>query len=135
MARDDLAVVGSGVIGMTLAWRAAELGLAVTVVDPYPGRGASYAAAGMLAPVTEAVYGEAALTALSLRSAAAWPSFAAALEKASGLDVGLRREGTLLVAADASDRAFLEDLLDYQQRLGLSARWMSARECRELEPL
>jgi glycine oxidase len=49
----DVVVVGGGVIGLAIAWRAAGAGMTVTVVDQAPGRGASWAAAGMLAPVTE----------------------------------------------------------------------------------
>ena len=61
----DVLVAGAGVAGLTVAWRAAQRGLSVTVVDEAPGTGASYAAAGMLAPVAEAAYGEEALVALS----------------------------------------------------------------------
>jgi len=53
------------------SWRARLRGLEVTVVDPDPGQGASWLAAGMLAPVSEAHYGEEALLALNLASAPA----------------------------------------------------------------
>src|SRR5690606_6633309 len=52
--RPDVVVVGGGAIGLASAWRLAQRGLAVTIVDPAPGGGASAVAAGMLAPVTEA---------------------------------------------------------------------------------
>ena len=61
----DIAVIGSGVIGRSCAWRLAQAGQRVAVIDPHPGSGASYAAAGMLAPVTEAAYGEEEIVALS----------------------------------------------------------------------
>ncbi|HVB06539.1 MAG TPA: glycine oxidase ThiO [Acidimicrobiales bacterium] len=135
MAALDLAVVGSGVVGLTAAWRLASTGQRVVVVDAHPGRGASYAAAGMIAPVTEAAFGEEAVTAIALRAADGWPAFAAALEQASGFSVGLEQRGTLLVAADRSDRAQLEQLLEYHRELGLDSRWCRASECRSLEPL
>ena len=50
----DVAVVGAGVIGLSVAWRAAQDGLSVAICDPAPARGASWAAAGMIAPATEA---------------------------------------------------------------------------------
>ncbi len=134
MTSYDVVVVGSGVIGLSVAWRLAGSGRSVAIVDPHPATGASYAAAGMLAPVTEATWGEEELAQLSLRSLARWPDFAAELTVASGLDVGLRQAGTLLVAADASDRAYLDDLLAYQLHLGLAASWCPASECRRLEP-
>ena len=68
-----MVVVGGGVIGLAVAWRAAAAGRAVTLVDPEPGRGASWAAAGMLAPVGEANFGEERLSALLVGAARAWP--------------------------------------------------------------
>ncbi len=131
----DVVVVGGGVIGLAIAWEAASSGLSVTVVDPRPGHGATWAAAGMLAPVGEANFGEEALTALNIEAARAWPGFAEALEAASGRSVGYVDRGTLLVAVDASDRALIDDLLDYRAQLGLDAELLTARECRALEPL
>jgi glycine oxidase len=131
----DVVVVGGGVIGLTCAWRLAGAGLQVAVADPTPTRGATWAAAGMLAPVTEVHFGEEALLALNLASARRWAGFAAELEEASGQVVGLRREGTLLVAGDAGDRAWAEQLLAFQQSLGLPVQWLGAAAARQREPM
>jgi glycine oxidase len=130
----DVVVVGGGVIGLGIAWRAALAGMTVTVVDEAPGRGASWAAAGMLAPVTEVHYGERPLLALNLAAAARWPSFAAEVQEASGQPVGYRPGGTLAVARDADDNAALEDLYRFQLRCGLEVERLRSRECRQLEP-
>ena len=130
----DAVVVGGGVIGLGIAWRAALAGMTVTVVDDAPGRGASWAAAGMLAPVTEVHYGERPLLRLNLAAAARWPGFAAELEEASGRPVGYRPSGTLSVARDADDNAALEDLYQFQLRCGLEVERLRSRECRQLEP-
>ncbi len=122
-------------IGLSVAWEASRAGLATTVVDPLPGRGASWAAAGMLGPVGEAHFGEEALINLNVIAAKAWPEFAAALEEASGQAVGYLDSGTLMVAVDASDRLATDDALAFQLSLGLAARRVSARQARELEPL
>jgi glycine oxidase len=128
-------VVGGGVIGLACAWELSHNGHEVTVVAPAPGRdGASWVAAGMLAPVTEAHFGESALTALLVEGAGQWPAFAAALEAATGLPIGYDTTGTVAVALDASDRASLDDLLTYQHTLGLEAYRRSASECRRLVP-
>src|SRR6202011_4636489 len=74
-----IAVVGGGVVGLSVAWRVASAGFAVTVLDPRPDSGASWVAGGMLAPVTEAWPGEEALLALSTESLRQWPDFAARL--------------------------------------------------------
>jgi glycine oxidase len=131
---NDVVVVGGGVIGLGIAWRAAQAGLGVTVVDDAPGRGASWAAAGMLAPVTEVHYGEQPLLDLNLAAAGRWPAFAAELEERTSRSVGYRRCGSLAVARDADDHAALEDLFTFQRGLGLKVERLRARECRQLEP-
>jgi glycine oxidase len=131
----DVVVVGAGLIGLASAWRLADRGLTVAVVDPAPASAASHVAAGMLAPVTEAHYGEERLLRLSMESLRRYPAFAAELESLTGGSVGLRATGTLLVAADAGDRAVLTDLHAFHQRLGLAATMLSSRECRNVEPM
>ena len=104
------------------------------MIDPRPGSGASGAAAGLLAPVTEVHYGEEALLRLNLAGAAAYPGFVAELEDVAGLPVGYRRCGTLIVARDTDDSAALDDLFRYQQGLGLNVERLRSRELRSLEP-
>ena len=130
----DLAVIGAGVIGLGIAWRCAQRGLEVTVVDPAPGSGASSTAAGMLAPVTELHYGEQALLALNLDSARRYPAFAEELADAAGLPVGYRRTGAIVVGWDAADLAGLRDLRAFGQTLGLSTELLTSQELRRLEP-
>ncbi|HEY9473786.1 MAG TPA: glycine oxidase ThiO [Mycobacteriales bacterium] len=131
----DVAVVGGGVIGLAVAWRAARRGLTVAVADPDPGQGASHVAAGMLAPVTELRYGEQELLTLGLAAARRYAAFVAELEEESGLSCGYRPCGTLAVALDADDRAELRELHEFQSSLGLSSRWLTGRECRRFEPM
>jgi glycine oxidase len=88
----------------------------------------------MLCPVTEVHYGEEPLLALTLESARRWSSFAAEVEAASGLDVGYRTDGTLAVAFDEDDLRALEELLRFQQSLGLAVERLRSRECRAFEP-
>lgn len=130
----DVVVAGGGVIGLAVAWRAAQAGLSVRVVDDAPGSGASRAAAGMLAPVTEASYGEQELTALARTSVARYPAFVAELEQASGLPVPLRTAGTLLVGFDEDDVRVLAELSAYHHELGLTAERLTPREARRREP-
>jgi len=133
--RTDAIVIGGGVIGLALGWRAARAGLAVAVVDPAPGSGASSVAAGILGPVAEVGYGEEPLLRLSLAAAERYPSFVAELAADSGVDPGYRECGTLAVAMDADDAAALDELYAFQRELGLSVQRLTARACRELESL
>jgi glycine oxidase len=132
----DVVVVGAGVIGLACAWRIAERGLSVCVLErsDSPGAGASGVAAGMLAPVTEAEWGARALLDLNLESAARWPAFAEALRAASGRDVGYHRTGALVVAADRDDAEELRRLHAFQESLGLDVEWLGPRAARQLEP-
>src|ERR1700751_3580247 len=96
----DVLIVGGGVIGLATAWRAAQRGLRVALADPDPGKGASYAAAGMLTPVAEAAYAERELFDLGSTSLRRYPDFAAELTDVTGLPTGFRQTGTLQVAYD-----------------------------------
>ena len=130
----SIVIAGGGVIGAAIAWRAAAAGADVTLVDPAPGRATSWAAAGMLAPVTETHFGEESLLALNLASARLWPTFAADLAAASGRDPGYRTCGTLTVARDLDDSAALAELLAFQQRLGLRVERLTASQMRARQP-
>jgi glycine oxidase len=130
----DVVVAGGGVIGTAIAWQAAAAGLDVILVDPEQGDAASLVAAGMLAPVSEALFGEDALLRLNLLAVGRFGSFAADLEQAAGQPVGLRREGTLAVAYDAGDYAALLRLTAFRRSAGLDAAELDSRACRQLEP-
>ncbi|MFD5437495.1 glycine oxidase ThiO [Kitasatospora sp. NPDC058063] len=136
-AHADVLVIGGGVIGLAVAWRAAQRGLRnVIVVDPSPGGGAAGVAAGMLAPVTELQYGEEPLLRLGMASNERYAAFAAELSEASGgRDTGYRRCGTVAVALDSDDREELRELHAFHQRLGLDSTWLTGREARRLEPM
>lgn len=133
--RLDALVVGAGVIGLACAWRAAQRGLRVAVVDrEAPGSGTTRVAAGMLAPIGEASWGEEALLDLNLASARLFPGFCVELERASGVDVGYRRCGGLHVALDRDEAEELRHRHELHLSLGLEAQWLRPRPARELEP-
>jgi glycine oxidase len=133
----DMVIVGGGVIGMAIAWRARQGGMTVTVLErDTAGQATSSVAAGMLAPVVEVEFGEAGrrLLELGLRSAELWPEFAAKLEAAAGASVGLMATGTMLVARDDDDARELERQLAFRQSLGLTVARLRPSQAREREP-
>jgi glycine oxidase len=131
----DAVIVGGGTIGLACAWRAARRGLRVRVLErDAPGAGATHVAAGMLAPVGEANWGEDALVRIALASARAWPGFAAELERDSELPSGYEPRGALHVALDRDESEELHRRFELMASLDLGVEWLRTRGCRELEP-
>jgi glycine oxidase len=130
----DAIVVGGGAIGLACAWRAARRGLRVRVLErDRPGAGASAVAAGMLAPVGEADWGEAELMRMTIASARAWPAFASELAADSGQEVGYEPCGALHVALDRDQADELRRRFELMATMDLGVEWLRPRECRELE--
>jgi glycine oxidase len=131
----SIAIAGAGVCGLAIAWRLARAGCSVTVYDKdEAGRGATWAAAGMLAAGVEAEPGEEGLWRLNRASQGLWPAFRAELEAASGMTLGYREEGTLVVALTRDDLEQLRFSHDFQSRLGVRLEWLTAAQARRREP-
>ncbi|MEO6858226.1 MAG: glycine oxidase ThiO [Solirubrobacteraceae bacterium] len=126
----DVAVIGGGVIGLSVAWRARAHGLSVVVLERgAAGGGTTSVAAGMLAPIAEATPTEEPLLELGLRSARLYPEFVRGLG-----DAGYSRCGTLLLARDADEAQALERELALRERYGLAVERLLASGARRLEP-
>jgi glycine oxidase len=132
----DVAVAGAGAIGLAVAWRAAQRGLRVLVLErgDHAGAGTSSVAAGMLAPISEAMASEQPLMRLGLASVDAYPGFVEELSEVTGMDTGYLRCGTLLGARDRDDAEWLERERELRETLGLPVRRLRASQARELEP-
>jgi glycine oxidase len=134
-AKPSVAIVGGGVIGLSVGWRLAQAGCRVALYErDRTGRGASWAAAGMLAAGVETEPGEQALLGLNRTSQSLWPDFAAEIEAASGLSVDLRSDGTLRVALNRDDAEILKSIVAFQLPLGIELEWLSGAEARRREP-
>ncbi len=109
-----IAVAGAGAFGLAVALRLARAGRSVTMFDPAPpGDNASGVAAGMLAPVSEALFDAISRDHLPLmrRARDLWPDFA------RDLDIPLSRDGVRIEGSDAWRAEVAERLV----RLGLAA--------------
>lgn len=135
MAPNNVVIVGAGVVGLSTAFALATRQVPVTIFDPFPGQGASHVAAGMIAPITEATYGEESLVSFSVESMRRWPGFAQAVARHTELDCGLDTAGTLSIALDANDRSLLRAQVPLYEQTGLSVTWHTSDSARELEPL
>lgn len=98
----DVAIIGAGIIGLSIAFELASRGALVRVYDTgAPGKAASWAAAGMLAPLTERLADE-AMQALCESSLSMYPSFVKSLQDAGAVDPHLRLDGILHTAYSAA---------------------------------
>lgn len=132
--RADIVIIGGGVIGLSTAWHLAQAGRKPIILDPHPGSCASYAAAGMLASISEVQYRQEALLPLMRASAQLYPEFVTQVEATTGQNVGWRPTETLVVAFDQADAQHLTELAAYQQELGLTAEPITPRTARRREP-
>ncbi|MEO0981177.1 MAG: FAD-dependent oxidoreductase [Pseudomonadota bacterium] len=134
----DIAIIGAGIIGLSCAWALARRGARITVYDTAaPGRGASWAAAGMLAPGFEAAGEQGAhpeLFEFCLAGAALWPDFADALTAATGVALGFDKTPTLAIATCAGEAARLAALEAALAAKGVASEALLASEARALEP-
>lgn len=101
----SIAIIGAGIIGLSCAVELADRGLRVSLYDKtWPPRGASWAAAGMLAPAFEAIAEPGThpnLFDLCDQSARLWPEWARKLEQRTGLTSGYHPGPSLAIALDA----------------------------------
>lgn len=128
-----VAVVGGGVIGLSIAWRAAQAGWTVTVYDPRVGSGASWVAGGMLAPLSEGWPGEDAVLTVGAASLDRWPDFGAELERATG-ETLFTSQSSMTVALDGADAADLRTVADWLDGRGYHLDLLTRPQVRALEP-
>lgn len=132
-----VAIVGGGIVGLSVAWRLARGGARVELFERGAlAREASHVAAGMLAPVSEADPAESLLLRLGLESAQAWPAFAGELEADADQPAGslLSTAGTLLIARDADEGRWLGREAAIRREQSLDCALLTPREARRLEP-
>jgi len=131
----DVAIVGAGVIGLSIAFELASDGATVRVYDSgEPARGASWAGAGMLAPFTEAIENF-ALQELCETSLAAYPAFAQRVAAASGIDPHLRLNGILCGAFDRASLDALERRVERLRQAKHGVQLLDHRRTIECEPV
>ena len=127
----DVLIIGGGIIGGSIAWRLAQGGLKVTLLDrSEPGAEASSAAAGMLAPLGEMVEPR-PFAELCMASRSLYPRFAAEIQESSGHDAGYRSDGALLVALDEKVEEELAEIHRTQSAQGFTLQPLSAAEVHE----
>ncbi|GAA1908519.1 glycine oxidase ThiO [Williamsia serinedens] len=125
-----LAVVGGGVVGSAIAWRAARAGWRTTLVDDGRAASGSQVAAGMLGVVGEARFGDDEAFALTAEASHRW---AEAVEDLDAPDVVVARD-TVLVGADRSDLAELTAVVDWSASHGAVVETVAGSDVRSRVP-
>jgi glycine oxidase len=130
----DVIVIGGGAIGLAIARELASRKLSVLVIErDAPGQGASRAAAGMLAPQSEAT-SPGPFFDLTMASLAMYDAWAASLREETGVDPEFSRSGALCLAAAAEDLEKLERSFQWQRGEGFALETLTATEVLKLEP-
>ena len=130
----DVVVVGGGMIGGTIAWRLAQAGAAVELLEAGTwGAEASWAGAGMLAPGGEVVRAGAGAK-LALDGRAAYAGYVRELSEVSGRAIDFRECGAVELAADESEKSALLARMDVQRGWGIASEWLEPQRLREMVP-
>jgi glycine oxidase len=134
MTRPDIAIVGGGLLGRCLAWRASRAGARVALYDAASSKGedsAAWVAAGMIAPTTEAIDADSQIASMGEHSLTLWPRWLAELP----LPVFYRDHGTLLLwHRENSEEAVRAQRLLSSRQSHATVRRIAGRQVGELEP-
>ncbi len=132
-----IAIIGGGIIGLAIGWQLSRRSAPVVLFerDEIPGRGASWVAAGMLAPHSEVGFEEEDFLRLGVESLNQFPRFLDELAEDAGSRVALDERGTMIVGFHRDDTERIRRLFEFREQLGLPVRWLPGQEGREIEPL
>jgi glycine oxidase len=134
MAEFDAVIAGAGIIGCMLARALAGRGWRVAVAErSAPGREASWAAAGMLAPSAEAEK-DSPIFALCRASLLAYLPLVEELIAETGVDPEYRAEGTLLIFSNEAERQKMLPSMQWQRAQGIAVAELSSAQLCAREP-
>jgi glycine oxidase len=129
-----IVVLGGGLIGLGIAYELAKRGAEVRVLEAgEPGRAASWAAAGMLAPYTEGLAGT-PFEAFCAHSLALYPAYVDELREAGGVDARLKLDGIVRAAYSESEAVELRRHAAAAALAGVESSWLERRDLLNAEP-
>jgi glycine oxidase len=133
-AQLTVVIVGGGVIGCAAAVALSRAGAAVTLIErDRIGSGASHAAAGMLAPLSESDE-EGPLVEPGMESLRLHATWSRMIEQLAGISIGRVARGTIMVAPTPGRLRELEERLAWQRRWDPKATLLDAKALRKRVP-
>ncbi|UCG50678.1 MAG: glycine oxidase ThiO [Candidatus Latescibacterota bacterium] len=134
--RHNVVIIGGGIIGLSVGWQLLRRGAPVTLCErETAGRGASWVAAGMLAPHSEVGFEEEDFLKIGMESLSQFPQFLDELDEDSGQRIELDDRGTLIVGFHRDDTERIRRLYEFREHLGLPVTWLPGSAGRDIEPL
>src|SRR5262245_55334425 len=131
----DVIVIGGGVVGLSIARQIAPRHSVLLLDRGTTGGGTSWAAAGMLSPLSEA-NDQGPFFQLCSRSFELFGDFIHTLDAETGIDCGYSdNEGVLTLATSPETAGLLESRANWQKKAGFEVQLLSAAEVCRLEPL
>ena len=130
----DVAIIGGGVIGCSIAYQLAKRGVECTVFDKDRfASGASGATAGIVGPIWYVDHSIKPYFELGMRSLKMFPTLTAELKEA-GVDPEFQQNGVVQVALTDELNDLLHENLVWQGELGIGVHWIDRHELLEREP-
>ncbi|WGL17705.1 glycine oxidase ThiO [Microbulbifer bruguierae] len=140
-SQQNIAIAGAGLMGRLLAWRLSEKGHQITLFESDSldkPVGACHTAAGMISPLSELFHCPLPIYQLGMQSLQYWPQWAKQLELQTGMPVGYRRSGSILIAHPQDRNELLQFQQELNAKLGIEnshqLQWLDNNALRELEP-
>ncbi len=131
----DVAIVGGGVIGASIAYFLARQGVSVALIERrLVAQEASWASAGIIAPGGGATMRPEPRYALYAMTQQIYPTLIPQLQEESAVDVEYVRCSRIAVALDPDEAARLEGEVAQHRAQGYRAEWLDPAALREAEP-
>ena len=123
------AIIGGGIIGMTIALELALRDIDSMIIDEPTSSKTTAAAAGMIAPISEAVFNEGTLIKPNLHAQQLWSVLADKLTELTGKESSLSNIPSLLIAKTKDDKAIIDNLVNYYEQCNLKIEKLSNLQC------